>query len=117
MLSKEYDSPYHFQRSTKNSAQNVGVPQLILRPSIVRQLHEIGKRILVKQQAERLPSAITSSHTFSNPPHRWRHIQEYLKSHFTYHLRRLSEAIALPSVRFGEVVFDQAKADVVAHPV
>lgn len=45
---------YHLKSPSQHANQNIGEPQLILRPSIIRQLHEIGQRVLIKHQRELL---------------------------------------------------------------
>lgn len=43
---------YHFKCATQNSSQYVGKPQLVLRSSIIRKLHEVGQRILIENERE-----------------------------------------------------------------
>ncbi len=101
---------HHLQSPPYNTAQNIAKPQLILRPPIIRQLHKIRQRVLIKRQIERLPLRRPA-------PHRRRDIHKHLEAHSTNHLRRLAEIAAGPAVGFGEEVLDQAEADVVAHAV
>lgn len=42
----------HFQSTSKNSTEYVGIPEFILRSAIVGKLHEIRKWVLVKYQRE-----------------------------------------------------------------
>lgn len=43
---------HHFQRSAQHTAEDVGVPQLVLRAPIIGQLHEVCQWVLVKYQRE-----------------------------------------------------------------
>jgi hypothetical protein len=45
---------YHFQCTPQHSYEYVGEPQLILRTTIIGQLHEIRKRVLFKDKGELL---------------------------------------------------------------
>lgn len=104
---------YHLQRSAYHTAQDIAIPQLILRPPIIRQLHKLRQRILLKHQGKRLRLPF---HTLP-VRHRRRHIQEDLEPNFTDDLRRLAERTACPRVGFGEEILDQAEADVISHAV
>lgn len=45
---------YHFQCAPKNTAEDVGVPQLVLRPSIIWELDEIRQRIFFEDEGKLL---------------------------------------------------------------
>ena len=42
--------PYHFQCAAKDATEDIAEPKLILRSSVVRELHEICEWVLVKNQ-------------------------------------------------------------------
>lgn len=42
----------HLQRASQHAAQDVGVPELVLRPAIVWKLHKIGKGVVIEHQGE-----------------------------------------------------------------
>ena len=45
-------SSYHFQCAPQNSAEDIGEPQLILCPSVIRQFNEIRQGVFVKYEGE-----------------------------------------------------------------
>lgn len=101
---------YHFQRPSDDPTEDITKPQLLLRPPIIRQLHEIRQRILLKHQIEAPPLFVPTLHPGTN-------IHEDLEPHPCDRFSRLPEIRARPEVRLGEEVLDQPDADVVAHAV
>lgn len=43
---------HHLERPSQHTAEDIGEPEFILRPPIIRQLHEIRQRIIFKHQRE-----------------------------------------------------------------
>lgn len=44
----------HFQGPSQYAAKDIGVPELILRPSVIGKLHEVSQGIFVKDQRKLL---------------------------------------------------------------
>jgi hypothetical protein len=119
---------HHLQRTPQDPAEDIRVPQLILRPPNIRQLNEVRQRVLFEDQGELL--AITRPIR-----NRRRDVQEDFESNLLPsalsisqnssfntnlrdHLSRLLEIRApFHGIRLREIVFDQSEADVVTHLV
>lgn len=48
---------HHLQRASQHAAEDIRIPQLVLRPGVVRQLDKVGQRVLIKHQRELLAVA------------------------------------------------------------
>lgn len=48
---------HHLQRTPQHAAEDVGVPELILRAAVVGQLDKVGERVLLEDQRELLAVA------------------------------------------------------------
>lgn len=47
----------HLEGSAQDTAQNIGIPHLVLGPAVVRQLDKVGKRQLIENKRELLAVA------------------------------------------------------------
>ena len=48
---------HHLQCAPQHAAKDIGIPQLILGASIIRELHKIGQRVFLKYERELLAVA------------------------------------------------------------
>lgn len=73
---------HHLKGASQDTAINIRIPELVLRPSIIWKLHEIGKGVLVKDKRELI--AVTSP---------IRDLRGDIEEHFEADLREIRDKI------------------------